>query len=491
MRKSAVLKIVFVLALVALHSCGRKAGLEPDPDLPDACILTPTPADPGAVVTIAITSPVDGRHAPAPRNDSERLVFRQLYEPLIRVDCRGSVRPGLAESWRRYGDGSRWRLELAEDARFWDGTAVTAADVEESMEAAKQRGTAIETGIDSVEIESDRTLFLHFDRPHDHVPHALAELALAVWKRSGSAWPLGTGRYQLAPGAGPQLTSGSTAFPAAGRVGPEIEFRVATAADARDLLEDETELLLTRDPAVIDYAGSLTRLADIPLTWDRTHILLSTSRVQQLRRDEELESLPEEVVDALARDAVRGDARGYRRPSWWDVQGSCPGPSDGPARLPPVPRGAYRPGPRRIVYDRGDSIAQDLANRIVALAGDARSTAASALAAAIPALREPDRSVTAEGLTSERLAATLRAGDDFAYVVRINRLELDPCMAVRRLVVAAEWLGIDGLELSEMLVPLVDSRAHAIVRGESLGLQLDWDGTISIADARRSIGGSP
>ena len=56
---------------------------------------------------------------PGPSNDSERLVFRQLYETLVRVDCKGRVVPGLAASWRLSIDGQTWIVTLrAECALF-------------------------------------------------------------------------------------------------------------------------------------------------------------------------------------------------------------------------------------------------------------------------------------------------------------------------------------------------------------------------------------
>src|SRR6185295_16789950 len=59
----------------------------------------------------------------------ERLLFRQLYETLVRVDCDGRVRPGLADSWRP-GTSARTRIvTLRDNARFSDGTPITYADV--------------------------------------------------------------------------------------------------------------------------------------------------------------------------------------------------------------------------------------------------------------------------------------------------------------------------------------------------------------------------
>src|SRR5438552_3906532 len=92
-----------------------------------AVAAAPTPAR--DTVTIGLTEPVDPAHAPVPRNDAERLVFPQLYETLLQVDCDGRIVPGLARSWSADEAGRRWTFTLRGDARLWDGSPVTAQDV--------------------------------------------------------------------------------------------------------------------------------------------------------------------------------------------------------------------------------------------------------------------------------------------------------------------------------------------------------------------------
>src|SRR5438477_3560095 len=63
------------------------------------CAVAAAPTSARDTVTIGLTEPVDPAHAPVPRNDAERLVFPQLYETLLQVDCEGRIVPGLARSW--------------------------------------------------------------------------------------------------------------------------------------------------------------------------------------------------------------------------------------------------------------------------------------------------------------------------------------------------------------------------------------------------------
>src|SRR4051794_6774961 len=62
------------------------------------CALLAEPGEP--IETVALSDHIDPSNAPRPSNESEQLLFRQLYETLVRVDCHGRARPGLAASWQ-------------------------------------------------------------------------------------------------------------------------------------------------------------------------------------------------------------------------------------------------------------------------------------------------------------------------------------------------------------------------------------------------------
>src|SRR5207244_406953 len=93
------------------------------------CLIAVRPASARDTITLALTDPVNPGHAPLPRNDAERLVFAQLYEPLIRWDCQGRPVTGLAKAWEQTAGGGGWAFTLRENARFWDGAPVMARDV--------------------------------------------------------------------------------------------------------------------------------------------------------------------------------------------------------------------------------------------------------------------------------------------------------------------------------------------------------------------------
>ena len=54
-------------------------------------------------------------------------VITDLYEGLLALDAHGNIVPGVAESWDVSSDGLTYTFSLREDARWSDGTPVTAA----------------------------------------------------------------------------------------------------------------------------------------------------------------------------------------------------------------------------------------------------------------------------------------------------------------------------------------------------------------------------
>ena len=95
-----------------------------------------------------------------------------------------------------------------------------------------------------------------------------------------------------------------------------IRFLVAPG-DPRDLLDDGVDLLLTRDPATLDYAATLPQFQSVPLAWQRIHVLLTPGRSRSSP------SLSEDARQVLADDAVRGEAQGARGPFWWQMLPDC------------------------------------------------------------------------------------------------------------------------------------------------------------------------
>jgi len=428
-----------------------------EPEVSPACLLMPEPGTP--IATVALMEPVDPGHAPRPVNASERLLFRQLYETLVRVDCDGHPMPALAATWRLAGDGRTWIVSLRQGARFADGTFVTAGAVlaawslpdGSALRPESLRLLAGATALDS------RTLAVVPRGAWGEAPLGLAHTDLAVAAPAGdAAWPLGTrsAHASSAPDGASVIVAREADSPTGAT--SELRFAIVSGRDGRDPLDRGVDLLVTRDPSTLAYAAALGRFRRVPLAWQRTRVLLTPGRGPA--------STPP-TIDArraLAVDAVRGEARGAEGPYWWDGA-RCEAPAARAPRPPPPTTGA-------VVYDASDAAGRELAERIVGLLR-ARGGATSSLFDGLP-LSQPLRAV---GLTGEVLSTAVRRGGDAGYVLALERRSVDACAALDELLAAAPWLR------AEAIVPLVDTRPQAIVSQGRAGATVDWDGTLVLA----------
>ena len=378
-------------------------------------------------VTVALLEPVDLGDAASPANDSERFLFRNLADNLIRLDCEGAIRGGLAESWTADSGGRGWTLTLREEATLRDRRPMSASDVARRLMvlATAGSGGGRALGIDSAfELDDRRLRVVMRSGAGDSLPRLLADPALALIDGLASAG--GTGE-------------GSLVVPRQGGI-PVIDFRFPLEGDARDALDRDVGLVVTRDPALVDYVSNRAEFVTFPLPWSRTYVLLETEN-----REGELAGAlsAASVRNSLAKDAVRAGARAAEPPYWWSDHTACR----------PASTSSLHPGnaSSRVVYRKDDHVARGLAERIVALA---------------PA----GTGLRAVGLDTDELAAAVRGDTERAYVIGLPRQSLTPCRD------ASMWP--EGARL----LPLIDTRAYAIVRKGAPPLTVDWDGTIRVAE---------
>jgi hypothetical protein len=378
-------RLSIVICVTVLAACahpriggsggGVTGGAREAPD--ENCLLsTGAVSARNPTITIGLTDQVDPRHAPLPRNDAERIVFRHLYEMPVRLDCEGHVMPELAEKWVKDDGGRRWTFRLRDGAQFWDGAPVTAQDVVFGRGGAGYTLSALET----------RVVTMTLARPQDNVPPVLADVGMAVTKPApDSSWPIGTGSYWATSG-----TTTAQEIRAHSSRGDTLVFRLAASGDARDLLDAGVDLLVTRDRGLRDYAATLQNITVVALPWDRTYVYV-TAEAGGSR------------FDGLEQ-AVRAEARRAEGGFWWLDLRAC-GITLGQGSSPPASTGQ-----RRILYTRSDPTARELAGRLAALT---RSVATA---------RTPDE-----------FSAALAGGKDWGYVVALPRVTADPCRTARDL----------------------------------------------------------
>ena len=427
---------IAILGLLAAACRGGGPHVEVPPPTPapgdTTCMLANGRTVARDTVSVAVSDPVAAAHAPLPRNEAERLVFGQLYESLIRLDCQGRPLPGLAKSWDQ-ASGDRWAFTLRDNARFWDGAPVTARDV---LASWRGRDPAL---AQSALIVDDHTLTV----PGAGVPfQRFADQVLAVTKGApGGGWPIGTGGYWMTHSnpASPDELVAQPIRPTPGR--PALKIVMAAPTASRDALDAGADLLVTDDPATLEYARTLAGYTDLPLDWSRTYVLLAPGRDKALAGDLRLETLQE---------AVRRDAR----PAEWSGNGHYWFSDLSSCGLLPVRDTVGAAGRRRrIVYNQSDRSAADVAARLVGLGALGRGAVAA-------------------GVPPAAFESSLRAGGDAAYVLELPRRVYDACRAA---------VGLPSWGAAGTVEPLLDVRAHAIVRRGLPRMALDWDGTLRLA----------
>jgi extracellular solute-binding protein (family 5) len=415
-----------------------------------SCTIGAPQAGAGDTLSVATTAPVDWTHVPVATNAAERLVFAQLYETLIGVDCDGRARPALAASWTLDATKTRITLSLRHDAMFWSGRPVTADDVlaawrRSAAQSASWARLARQIASGTTIID-DHTLIVSLP---DTAWLALASPTLAIYEQQATArWPEGSGPYRIDAQSAP---GGFLLMPIASQSAPYLVSGRMPSADPRDAIDGGSDVLVTDDPLAVAYAAGRANLEAVPLPWRRTYVLAiptaaPTIASALLRPDSGSETLRA----SLAHDAVRAEARPAQPPYWWDGSPSCGTAIDSlsSARM-------ANGRSNRVVYRRDDPIARGLAERLVAF--DPQSVAA--------------------GLLPDDFARSLHYGRELAYVLDLPRASFTPCDDLRQLETSAPWL-VTGLGADARLLPLIDTRESAIVNRNRVSATVDWSGTL-------------
>ncbi|MGH7654575.1 MAG: hypothetical protein ACREN6_07930 [Gemmatimonadaceae bacterium] len=224
-----------------------------------------------------------------------------------------------------------------------------------------------------------------------------------------------------------------------------------SGADLRDVLDrgipsaraPRPDVVITRDATVLAYATSSTAYFTVALPYDRTYLLVALDSGSAIPSQAER--------DALARDAVTADARGAAAPFPWLTDPSCVASLASPAAAPQSV----------VAYAAGDPIARQLAERVVALAG-MRERPAWLPARLAPIAATP----RIAPIAADSMRDALATGRVAAAVIALPRDPRARC-------------GTPGAPLAWRGVPLVDSRAHVIVRrGSGAAFIIGPDGTL-------------
>ncbi len=505
----------------------------PAPDsLRARCIVLPGDAQSGGTLKFALGDSVIASHAPDPRNTSERLVFANLYESLVEVDCKGTLVPGLAESWTASEEGRVWLFSCRPDVFFADGARCRAQEIEACWSARRQSAAASSPpwarfdALDAtVKALNDSVLIVTLARARDDLPNLLALPAFAVTKRAkGEAWPLGTGAFRAAAksaATADALVLTANPYRAVATTSSRIVCVIRPGWDERDLIASDVDALLVRDRAALEYADTRGDFAHVALEPDRLYVLLAPP-APRAPLSEGTEISFEERVDtrraiggwdraALARDVVRADARGANSLCFGDVtdepvvvrrsKAAREYDADSAATPEPAPLDAAAsaespllaalnvPEENRIVYPAADEEARRRAERMAALASDSVS---------VPPI--------VSGLSQDEFERVVASGGAIACILPIDRRYARACFEIGALVGMADWLEDAGLAngggatdapaetptaqgvenrliKSGAAVPLVATRPNLLAKQGIVGFRRSGDGTLILEGA--------
>ena len=168
------------------------------------CTVIAAPGEP--IATVALNDASIHRTHPIRRtraSDCCSVSSTRRWSESTATDVCG---PGLAASWRLDADGRTWIVTLRENARFSDGTPVTAADVRASWTrdgSGDELRPHVSRLVESVAAVGDRSL-----RSRCGVTRATRQwrLPIPIW-RSPSASPIHRGRSEHDPAGSRQTMS--------------------------------------------------------------------------------------------------------------------------------------------------------------------------------------------------------------------------------------------------------------------------------------------
>ncbi len=454
------------------------------------------PTAPGGHFVFSLTDSVLPSRAPVPHNGSERVVFAQLYETLVQVDCSGEMKPGLAESWTCAEDSTVWVFTIREGARFWDGSRITAEDVRKAW-----GNTLAQT----VTVLDARRLAVRLPEPRARFPMLLAHPSLAVAAtRPGWTWPVGSGPCRLRasdPAPLPNLACLPNHNHPAGPAWKSLTFHISPGTDPRDLVATDMDLIMVRDMDAVRFFNDAPGFHTVPLPWNRLYLLVCPPEMNPRGAERWIKATAK--MDA-GRDVTAVSARSWPEivfPAGGDdscLQLSGPITGAGSARLD------WNLAEKNLdqdvlVYPGGDVGAREIAHRLSALAGRPARTAAlpddsiefalqwQMAGAFVLPLDQQYPTGCLQMATLLGKAAWLKE----AVQGRTDRPVSDSLAAADRYAAPPQVTPAEALTRQGLVRPLGLSRSWLVVRGSMAGLKLAFDGTPLLAGLGAPAEGAP
>lgn len=156
------------------------------------------------ILNLAVSGGVGTFDPQFAQNSTSILVAANVFEPLLVEDPEGQLHPGVAESYTLSPDGRTYTFTLREDARWSDGSSVTAGDFEfalkrlferestspyaENLSSLRNARSILAGGLDSrslgVRAAGEYTLIVELEQRDSSVLSVLAKWYCAPCKQS-------------------------------------------------------------------------------------------------------------------------------------------------------------------------------------------------------------------------------------------------------------------------------------------------------------------
>lgn len=209
------------------------AGEEPDPPEESEPVPAQTSQPEKEPNPFALAwDPGDSLH-PLRAGTTNQTLAPLVFEGLYALDDAFAAQPALCAHSMRSGNGLSWTFTLREDVTFSDGTPLTAQHAADALNAARVSDLYRSrlAGITRVTAR-DGAVTVELSAPNGALP-ALLDIPIAL-ETEESAYPLGTGPYRFAEGAGGLCLTASPTW-RGGDVLPleDIPLRETTSADDR------------------------------------------------------------------------------------------------------------------------------------------------------------------------------------------------------------------------------------------------------------------
>ncbi|MDR1862908.1 MAG: ABC transporter substrate-binding protein [Treponema sp.] len=152
----------------------------------------------GGELRFGITSELTTLDPLSPSNTADgRSVLFNVYEGLVKSDTEGNLVPAVAEAFGTEQNGLVYSFILRKGVRFHDGSPVTPADVEFTLNTAIEKKFSGFTGIDKVEISGEQDLRITLKSPDvEFLPY----LTIGIVPKANADReknPIGTGPFKI------------------------------------------------------------------------------------------------------------------------------------------------------------------------------------------------------------------------------------------------------------------------------------------------------